>query len=79
MEAGWITTEVGRQPWIVYGLVRTRDAVTNADGIIWSLIGTTLVYFGLTAATVIALRRVAGGLRSGGYIPTPYGPPPPGA
>ncbi|CAN5192033.1 cytochrome ubiquinol oxidase subunit I [soil metagenome] len=79
MEAGWITTEVGRQPWIVYGLVRTRDAVTNAEGIIWSLIGTTLVYIGLTAATVIALRRVAGGLRRGGYIPTPYGPPPPGA
>ena len=26
--AGWVTTEVGRQPWVVYGLLRTRDAVT---------------------------------------------------
>ncbi|MGH8738131.1 MAG: cytochrome ubiquinol oxidase subunit I [Burkholderiales bacterium] len=28
--AGWVTTEVGRQPWVVYGLLRTRDAVTPA-------------------------------------------------
>ena len=28
MVAGWVTTEVGRQPWIVYGLMRTRDGVT---------------------------------------------------
>jgi cytochrome d ubiquinol oxidase subunit I len=76
MEAGWITTEVGRQPWIVYGLVRTADAVTNADGLVWSLIGTTIVYLGLTVGTVIALRRIAYGLRSGGEVATPYGPPP---
>jgi cytochrome d ubiquinol oxidase subunit I len=30
--AGWVTTEVGRQPWVVYGLVRTRDAVTPSLG-----------------------------------------------
>jgi cytochrome d ubiquinol oxidase subunit I len=28
--AGWVTTEVGRQPWVVYGLLRTRDAATPA-------------------------------------------------
>lgn len=79
MEAGWITTEVGRQPWVVYGLVRTADAVTNADGLIWSLIGTTIVYLGLSAGTIISLRRIAIGLRRGRYVPTPYGPPPPDA
>ena len=31
--AGWITTEVGRQPWIVYGFMRTEQAVTDADGL----------------------------------------------
>ncbi|MDQ3500159.1 MAG: cytochrome ubiquinol oxidase subunit I [Actinomycetota bacterium] len=76
MEAGWITTEVGRQPWIVYGLVRTADAVTEADGIIWSLIGTTIVYLGLTAGTVVSLRRIAVGLRRGRDVATPYGPSP---
>ena len=30
--AGWVTTEVGRQPWVVYGLLRTRDAVTPSLG-----------------------------------------------
>ncbi len=33
MEAGWIVTEVGRQPWVVYNLLRTRDAVTDAKGV----------------------------------------------
>ena len=32
MESGWITTEVGRQPWIVYGLLRVADAVNPAPG-----------------------------------------------
>src|SRR5207249_8016384 len=33
LEAGWITTEVGRQPWIVYGILRTTDAVSAAPGL----------------------------------------------
>src|SRR6185312_11179180 len=33
LECGWIVTEVGHQPWIVYNVMRTKDAVTNADGI----------------------------------------------
>jgi len=33
LECGWIVTEVGRQPWIVYQLMRTQDAVTQADGV----------------------------------------------
>lgn len=37
MEAGWVVTEVGRQPWIIYGLLRTADAVTPRPGIVFSL------------------------------------------
>ena len=45
-ELGWITTEVGRQPWAVYGLLRTKDAFSPLPvGDVWfSLIGFTLVY-----------------------------------
>ena len=35
LECGWIVTEVGRQPWIVNGFMRTSDAVTPAQGIWW--------------------------------------------
>ena len=46
MEAGWIVAEVGRQPWIVYGLMRTSDAVSPVDPgqVAFSLITMTLIY-----------------------------------
>jgi cytochrome d ubiquinol oxidase subunit I len=56
MEAGWITTEVGRQPWIVYGLVRVDQAVNPAPGIDWGLPVLLAVYTVLTAAIVYVLR-----------------------
>jgi cytochrome d ubiquinol oxidase subunit I len=59
LEAGWIVTEVGRQPWIVYNVLRVRDAVTNANGIRIGYFALLAVYTGLTAATVIVLRRLA--------------------
>lgn len=40
--AGWITTEMGRQPWVVYGVMRTRDAVSNHSAL---AVGTTLLIF----------------------------------
>ena len=48
LEAGWITTEVGRQPWIVYGLLRTADAVNPAPGLRSGCIVVTAVYAVLT-------------------------------
>jgi cytochrome d ubiquinol oxidase subunit I len=57
--AGWVTTEVGRQPWIVYGVMRTRDAVTGADGIPVGYGTLALVYVGVAAAVVWILRRLA--------------------
>lgn len=61
MEAGWITTEVGRQPWIVYGLLRTADAVSPAPGLAWGLVAVVAVYTVLTVFTVVVLRRLARG------------------
>jgi cytochrome d ubiquinol oxidase subunit I len=58
LEAGWITTEVGRQPWIVYGVMRTRDAVSTASGLRFGYFLLLVVYAGLTAATVFVLRRL---------------------
>src|SRR5712691_164158 len=61
--AGWITTEVGRQPWVIYGLMRTADAVTpsltGADVLV-SLIVTVAVYlvvYPVTLYTMVALVR----------------------
>ena len=75
MEAGWITTEVGRQPWVVWQQVRTADAVTNAGGVIWSLAAITVVYLALAVATILALRRMSSTFRGGGDVAIPYGPP----
>jgi len=60
--AGWVTTEVGRQPWVVYGLLRTRDAVSPiaAPGVTGSLIAFVIVYFSVFAAgTWYILRLMA--------------------
>ncbi len=56
---GWVTTEVGRQPWIVYGVMRTSDAVTGAGGIPVGYATLALVYLALIAAVVWILRRLA--------------------
>jgi cytochrome d ubiquinol oxidase subunit I len=57
--AGWVTTEVGRQPWVVYGHMRTEEAVTGASGVPLGYASLVLVYAGLVAAIVWILRRLA--------------------
>jgi cytochrome d ubiquinol oxidase subunit I len=59
IEAGWIVTEVGRQPWIVQGLMRTSEAVTSRPGIGWHLAGTIAAYLALAAASIYLLLRLA--------------------
>ena len=54
-EAGWIVTEVGRQPWVVQGLMRTSDAVTPMPGLVVPLVVFTLLYLGLGAIVVALL------------------------
>jgi cytochrome d ubiquinol oxidase subunit I len=57
--AGWVTTEVGRQPWIVYEVMRTEQAVTSADGLEVGYAALVAVYVSLAAAVVWLLRRLA--------------------
>ncbi len=59
METGWITTEVGRQPWIVYEIMLTKDAVNTAPGLRYGFYAVFVVYVVLTALTVYVLRRLA--------------------
>jgi cytochrome d ubiquinol oxidase subunit I len=44
IEAGWVVTEVGRQPWVIHGVLRTADAVTPMPGLVWTFTGFTLLY-----------------------------------
>jgi cytochrome d ubiquinol oxidase subunit I len=57
--AGWVTTEVGRQPWIVYQVMRTESAVTGAGGVPVGFAALGLVYAGLAAVAFVMLRRLA--------------------
>lgn len=60
VEAGWTVTEVGRQPWVVYGLVRTAEAVTPMPGLVVPLVTFTVLYLFLAAVVVwLLLRQVA--------------------
>jgi cytochrome d ubiquinol oxidase subunit I len=56
--AGWVTTEVGRQPWVVYGLLRTSQAVTGAKGIPVAYATLALVYLALAVAVAWVLTRL---------------------
>jgi cytochrome d ubiquinol oxidase subunit I len=57
IEAGWTVTEVGRQPWIVYGVLRTADAVTPMPGLIVPFLGFTALYCFLGAIVAWLLYR----------------------
>ena len=56
---GWVTTEVGRQPWIVYRVMRTSEAVTGAGGIPVGYGFLVAVYVALGAVAAVMLRRIA--------------------
>lgn len=58
LEAGWIVTEVGRQPWILFQVMRTSEAVTTAPGLQATLAGFVLLYAALAAVLVALLRRL---------------------
>ena len=79
LECGWIVTEVGRQPWIVNGFMRTSAAVTPAQGIWWVFGVTMAIYAALGVIAVTVLRGLSRRWQEGrpeepGEIP--YGPPP---
>jgi cytochrome d ubiquinol oxidase subunit I len=77
MECGWVVTEVGRQPWVVYHLLTTTAAATTNGGVIASLSFVIALYAVLGVATIGILRILARRWRRGGQEPdVPYGPPP---
>jgi cytochrome d ubiquinol oxidase subunit I len=77
LEAGWVTTEVGRQPWIVYRVMRVEDAVTENSGIWISLTAIVVIYTAMGVAAAMVLRSMARRWRESDDVdlPTPYGPP----
>ena len=57
LEAGWVVTEVGRQPWIIYGILRTADALTPRPGIFFNFLLYAAIYLLLTFMVITLLVR----------------------
>jgi cytochrome d ubiquinol oxidase subunit I len=57
-ELGWLVSEFGRQPWIVYGVFRTSSAITTSPGLGVTFSAFTLLYIALSALTIWAVRRL---------------------
>src|SRR6478736_6230652 len=77
MEAGWVVTEVGRQPWIVYNYMKVEDAATANTGVWISFIVVTLLYLALGVTAILVLHGMAKRFRrAGGFndVDSPYGP-----
>jgi cytochrome d ubiquinol oxidase subunit I len=75
---GWIVTEVGRQPWIVQGYMRTSEAVTDAKGIWFSFGLVLLLYAAIGTIAILVLRGMSRRWREGESeldVDTPYAPP----
>ncbi|HEX3910989.1 MAG TPA: cytochrome ubiquinol oxidase subunit I [Solirubrobacteraceae bacterium] len=69
--AGWVTTEVGRQPWVVYHVMLTSEAVTGAGGIVVGYTALALVYLAVAGGVVWILRRLARAPLDGKSPPPP--------
>jgi cytochrome d ubiquinol oxidase subunit I len=65
VEAGWIVTETGRQPWIIYGILRTSESVTPMPGIKYSFYVVTFLYLTLSLIVFYLMKRQIAALREG--------------
>ena len=77
MEAGWIVSEVGRQPWIVYNRMKVEDAATGNSGVWMTFIAVVVLYLALAVTTVLVLRGMSRRFRSQRAFvehESPYGP-----
>ena len=78
-QAGWVAAEVGRQPWVVYGLLRTEDAVSRAvpaEQVLGSIILFGIIYTGLFALWVFVLHsKIAKGPDDPDRMPVSAGRP----
>jgi cytochrome d ubiquinol oxidase subunit I len=57
LQAGWVVTEVGRQPWVIYGVLRTGEAVTPMPGLVVPFAVVSLLYLFLGAIVAFLLTR----------------------
>jgi len=77
MEAGWVVTEVGRQPWIVYNYMKVEDAATGNTGVWITFVAVVLLYIGVGVTTILVMRGMSRRFRQDGGFDehdTPYGP-----
>jgi cytochrome bd ubiquinol oxidase subunit I len=76
VESGWVTTEVGRQPWIVYNVMRVSDAVTSAPGaFVWTMLSVLIVVYAIIAVLAITLLlKLAGRWRREDTVAAPTAP-----
>jgi cytochrome d ubiquinol oxidase subunit I len=76
LEAGWILSEVGRQPWIVYNEMKVADAATTNQGVWLTFVVVTMLYIGLAITTVLILRKMSKRFRERTVSEhdVPYGP-----
>jgi cytochrome bd ubiquinol oxidase subunit I len=77
MEAGWVITEVGRQPWIVFDYFKVKQAATSNDGVWVTFLVVAALYLGVAVTLVLILRAMSRRFRAGddeGDADTPYGP-----
>jgi cytochrome bd ubiquinol oxidase subunit I len=79
MEAGWVVTEVGRQPWIVFGQMKVTAAATDNEGVWVTFLVIAALYIGVAVTLVLILRAMSRRFRERGggdhdESDTPYGP-----
>jgi len=77
MEAGWVVSEVGRQPWIVYNLMKVEDAATANTGVWITFVAVVALYVGLGITTIQVLRLMSRRFRAQTRFDetdAPYGP-----
>jgi cytochrome d ubiquinol oxidase subunit I len=81
MEAGWVVTEVGRQPWIVRNFMKVEDAATSNDGVWITFVVIAILYVAVAVTLVLILRAMSRRFRAQGESDdtrdVPYGPRPP--
>ena len=78
MEAGWVVTEVGRQPWIVFNQMKVNEAVTGNTGVWLTFLGIIVLYAVVGVTTILVLRGMSRRWRDAGgdldETDVPYGP-----
>ena len=76
MEAGWVVSEVGRQPWIVYEYMKVENAATGNTGVWITFVAVVFLYIGVAVTTILVLRGMSRRFRQDGAMveDVPYGP-----